>query len=147
SLKLDDAGATLVASTCLAVSTPTAAATLLRYLETHDDNVTQYLQHAARCTDVALIPGVVRIGKQKAAADLDLQAQIIQSLAEGRAADVHLSQRRVCNPRKTELLVRGPQRPSSRTAERRQLHSPARREDARNPRRVTAAAERYGAAV
>jgi putative heme-binding domain-containing protein len=91
-LKLSDAALREVASVCLAIPQPTAAAILVRYLESHDDNVTGYLQHAARYTDITLIPDVVRLGKQKAAADLDLQAQIIQSLAEG------LRQRRGVHP-------------------------------------------------
>jgi putative heme-binding domain-containing protein len=83
SLKLDDNAEKLVASTCLAVPTSISAAILLRYLENHDDNQTAYLQHAARYADVASLPDIVRIGKSKAAADLELQAQIIQSLASG----------------------------------------------------------------
>ncbi|MBW8884763.1 MAG: hypothetical protein JF612_08310, partial [Planctomycetia bacterium] len=82
-LKLSDTHLGEVASVCVSVPTATGAAILLRYLETHDDNLTEYLQHVARYADTAVIPDVVRIGRQKAAADLDLQAQIIQSLADG----------------------------------------------------------------
>jgi putative heme-binding domain-containing protein len=94
SLKLDDDAEKLLASTCLAVPASISAAILLRYLETHDDNQTAYLQHAARYADVASLPDIVRIGKSKAAANLELQAEIIQSLATG------LTQRPVDGPAK-----------------------------------------------
>src|SRR5205085_12033766 len=68
---------------CVSVPNATGAAILLRYLETHDDNIAAYLQHAARYADVAVLPDIVRIGKSKAADNLELQAEIIQSLATG----------------------------------------------------------------
>src|SRR5262249_2130203 len=83
SLKLDDDAEKLVASTCLAVPTPVSAAILLGYLENHDDNVTAYLQHAARYANPAAIGDVIRIGRSKAASDLEFQASVIQSLASG----------------------------------------------------------------
>ncbi|HEY2412001.1 MAG TPA: PVC-type heme-binding CxxCH protein, partial [Pirellulaceae bacterium] len=83
SLKLDDNAEKLVASTCLAVPTSISAAILLRYLETHDDNVAAYLQHAARYADPAAISDIIRIGRSKAASDLEFQASVIESLASG----------------------------------------------------------------
>jgi hypothetical protein len=83
SLNLDDEAERLIASTCMAVPTPTAAAILVQHLEAHDGDVTGYLQHAARYADAALIGDIVRVGKSKAAADIELQAQVIHSLASG----------------------------------------------------------------
>ena len=67
--------------------------------------------------------------------------------AEGRAADGHLSQRAVCDSREAQLLVLRAQRLSGQAAERRQLRAAAGCDDARDPGRIAAAAERYGAAV
>lgn len=84
-LKLSDADWKELASVCLAVPTPTAAAILLRYLQSHDDNVATYLQHAARYADASGIDEIVAIARWKAAADIEFQAQIVQSLADGLA--------------------------------------------------------------
>ncbi|HMC09836.1 MAG TPA: hypothetical protein VKH44_01045, partial [Pirellulaceae bacterium] len=82
-LKLSESDWRELAAICVGVPNATSAAILLRYVETHDDNATGYLQHAARYADVALIGDVVRVGKAKATADVEIQAQIIQSLANG----------------------------------------------------------------
>ncbi len=82
-LKLSESHQRELASICLGAPNAISAAILLRYLENHDDNQNAYLQHVARYADVALLPDIVRIGQSKAAADLELQAQIIQSLATG----------------------------------------------------------------
>jgi putative heme-binding domain-containing protein len=84
-LKLSDTDWQELASVCLAIPTQTAAAILLRYLQSHDDNVTAYLQHAARYADASGIDDIVLIAKSKAAADVEFQAQIVQSLANGLA--------------------------------------------------------------
>jgi putative heme-binding domain-containing protein len=81
-LKLSEADQRELASICLGAPNSISAAILLRYLESHDDNQTAYLQHAARYADVASLPNIVRIGKSKAT-NLELQAEIIQSLATG----------------------------------------------------------------
>src|SRR4029450_4808912 len=82
-LKLTDSEQSQLASICLGVPAPVAAAILTNYLKTHDDNLTAYLQHAARYADTSLIGDVVRVGESKATADIEVQAQIIQSLASG----------------------------------------------------------------
>src|SRR5262249_44903403 len=68
---------------CLGVPKAVAATILLRYLELHDDNVTAYLQHAARYADSAAIGDVIRMGRSKAKSDVEFQASVIQSLANG----------------------------------------------------------------
>jgi putative heme-binding domain-containing protein len=81
-LKLSETDKRELASICLGAPNSTSAAILLRYLESHDDNQTAYLQHVARYADIAALPDIVRIGKSKAT-NLELQAEIIQSLATG----------------------------------------------------------------
>jgi putative heme-binding domain-containing protein len=82
-LKLNQSSTRELASICLGAPNAVSAAILLHYLESHDDNVTAYLQHAARYADSASIADVIRIGRSKAANDLKFQATVIQSLANG----------------------------------------------------------------
>jgi putative heme-binding domain-containing protein len=82
-LKLSDLQWGDVAAACLGSPTPIAAAILVAYLETHDDNTLTYLQHAAQYAEGRLVPQVVRVGRAKVGADMESQAQVIQSLAKG----------------------------------------------------------------
>src|SRR5262249_19812914 len=82
-LKLSDVELKQLASVCLGLHAPSSASFLLRYLDSHDDNLTAYLQHAARYADASLVGDVIRVGKSKGTADVEVQAQIVQSLANG----------------------------------------------------------------
>src|SRR5262249_14621802 len=64
-LQLSESQRSLLAGLCLAVPSPTSAALLIQHLDTHDDNLSAYLQHAARYADANSTESLIRIARAK----------------------------------------------------------------------------------